>query len=71
MSDPAFLVTMASVGTLAVGITATAGLRGWQEWLELRRTQITGRGKKSGPTELRELRERVRRLESIASGTNH
>ena len=70
MSDPAALLALGSTATLAVGVTAVATLRAWHEWLELRREQIekngpprTGRG-----AELAALRERVKRLESIANG---
>ena len=70
MSDPATLVTLATAGTAAIGITAAAGLRGWQEWLDLRRAQLADpkRLRPDAPIELTELRARIRRLESIASG---
>lgn len=76
MSDPALMLSMASAGTLAIGLTATAALRGWQEWLDLRRLEIgarggPGRGRgRSGARrpEIVELKDRVRRLEAIANG---
>ncbi len=68
MSDPALLVAIAAAVTLAIGITVAACLRGWQEWLELRRDQIAEGRPAGGPGELRELRDRVRRLEAIADG---
>ena len=72
MTDPAALLTMASAGTLAVGISAAAALKGWHGWLDLRRVQRAGGGSRprSGRPDLTELRERVRRLEAIANGTN-
>lgn len=69
MTDPAIFVTLASAGTAAVGIATAAVLRGWQEYLDLRRAQVGNRHPRSGaPAELIELRARVRRLEAIASG---
>jgi hypothetical protein len=70
MSDPAALLALASTGTLALGVTAAATLKGWHEWLELRRLQIEkGKGRGSPRrTELVDLRERVKRLEAIANG---
>ena len=72
MSDPALLVSMASAGTLAIGLAAAAALKGWQEWLDVRRLEIGARsgnrkGSKDAP-DITELRARVRRLESIANG---
>jgi len=71
MSDPALLVSLASAGTLALGLTASVALRGWQEWLDLRRLEIARRGGRTGGNgrpDIADLRARVRRLESIASG---
>lgn len=72
MSDPALLVSIASAGTLAVGLAATAALKGWQEWLDVRRLEIGARGGgrkgSKGAREIADLRARVRRLESIANG---
>lgn len=70
MSDPATFVALGSAGTAAVAITAVVGLRGWQEWLDLRRAQLDERRplRRPGAPELTELRARVRRLEAIASG---
>ena len=70
MTDPAALLAFASAGTVALGVTAIATLKAWHEWLDLRRLEIE---KRRTPTtrrnnELAALRERVRRLESIANG---
>ena len=68
MQDPAALLAFAFAGTIGIGVASAAMLKGWQEWLELRRARIdTDRG--AGQSELGALRERVRRLEAIASGT--
>jgi hypothetical protein len=71
MSDPATLVALGSAATAAVGITAAASLRGWQDWLDLRRMELStgaSRPTRRTPVDISELRERVRRLEAIATG---
>ncbi len=71
MTDPASLVALSASGVLAVALASAAALRGWSEWLELRRVEL-GRGR-PGPgrrSELAELRARVRRLEAIADGAD-
>jgi hypothetical protein len=64
------LALIAFAGTAAAGLAlaSAAALRGWNQWLALRRLEVS-RGKRPAPGELRALRERVRRLEAIASGT--
>ena len=65
---------------LAVMITATAALKGWQGWLELKQRELNLR---SGPAEIEggsregaarieicDLKERIRKLEAIASGVD-
>lgn len=75
MSDPIVLVTLASTGIAALSIASAAALRGWNGWLELKRLEIggpdrMGRGPPSPAAriELADLKERVRKLEAIASG---
>ena len=53
---------------LAVTLVSFAGLRAWRQWLELKRAQLSGRGPIAARAELGELRRRVRRLETLASG---
>ncbi len=75
MTDPAMLMTMASAAIVGLGIVSTAMLRGWRGWLEIKRLEVESR---SGPSaaghaprpELADLRERVRKLEAIASGVD-
>jgi hypothetical protein len=73
MTDPESLIALSGSGLLAVGLSSAVLLKGWKGWLELRRSQLAARhgtGPASGAAsgEVRELRERVRRLEAIASG---
>jgi hypothetical protein len=72
MSDPMALVTLASSGVVATGIAAFAGLRGWQGWLDLKRLELAGnRQEPRSPAmeriEMADLKERIRKLEAIAS----
>ena len=53
----------------ATGMTAFAALKGWQEWLDVRRSTIESRRRQSPRRTIADLRERVRRLEAIANGT--
>ena len=42
MSEPMTLLALASFGLLALGIAVTAGLKGWQGWLDLKRYELAG-----------------------------
>ena len=76
MIDAASQVTIASAGIVGLGIVSTAMLRAWREWLEVRRLQIEGERRRvqSPPSavtsEITGLKERVRKLEAIASGVD-
>jgi hypothetical protein len=73
MSEAMITVTMASFGLVGLSIATFAGLRGWQGWLEVKRLELAGavRQQRRSPAgdmiEMADLRERVRKLESIAS----
>jgi hypothetical protein len=74
--DP-FVITATS-GLIAVIVIAAALLRAWQGWLELKRQELdrslarpsTDEGSSIGTAriELADLKERIRKLEAIASG---
>ena len=76
MIDAASLVTIASAGIVGFGILSTAMLRGWTGWLEVKRLQIEGGGRQAPSSrpvvgsEITVLKERVRKLEAIASGVD-
>ena len=61
------------LGLGGLSIATFAGLRGWQGWLEVKRIELAGsiRQERRSPAgdmiEMADLRERVRKLESIAS----
>lgn len=62
------LLTLGTAGLAATGMTAVAALRGWQDWLDVRRSAIEAQGEESPRRTIAELRQRVRRLEAIATG---
>ena len=73
MTDPTMLIMASSAALVGVGIASAATLRAWTGWLELKRLELdaSGRGRATGARdkpELKELKERVRKLEAIASG---
>ncbi len=74
MYDPASLAALSGSGLLAIGLASGALLKAWHGWLELRRIEIAGRPVGEGRprsgvrNEVSDLRERIRRLEAIASG---
>ena len=70
-------LTVAMIGAcilLAMGLASFAGLKGWQAWLDFKRLELAAQtGDHSlppatGRIELADLKERVRKLEAIASG---
>jgi hypothetical protein len=75
MTEPMTMAVMASSGLAATGMTVFAGLRGWQGWLDLKRLEISGQARPAegarGPAmeriEIADLKERIRKLEAIAS----
>ncbi len=73
MTDPSMIVTAASVGLVGFGIISAASLRAWNSWLELKRLELSGspHGRSAATAakpDIAELKERVRKLEAIASG---
>jgi hypothetical protein len=73
MADPNLLVATFSIGILAIALSTGAALRAWQGWLDLRRAEIGGdrspRAATGTRVEIARLRDRVRRLEAIANGS--
>jgi len=73
MSDPMTMITVASASLAGLSIATFAGLRGWQGWLEVKRLELAGSPRREGRSaagemiEVADLKERVRKLESIAS----
>jgi hypothetical protein len=77
MSEPITMIAMGSFGLVGLGIALLAALRGWQGWLELKRLELTTGGARRSDErphggagdliEMADLRERIRKLESIAA----
>ena len=75
MSEPMTTMILASFGLAGVGMAVYAFLKGWQGWLELKRMELAGHGRQSDSTrgpaieriEIADLKERIRKLEAIAS----
>ena len=74
MNEAMTTITIASFGLLALSIALFTALKGWQGWLEVKRLELAGtavrrepRGPAADLIELADLRERVRKLESIAA----
>jgi hypothetical protein len=67
--------TLAMAGFALTGLALLLGaaLKGWQGWLELKRLELSGGARRDGPAgpgeriELADLKERIRKLESLAA----
>ena len=72
--EPLSVAMLGASILLAMGLACVAGLRGWQAWLDYKRLELAaqtgdhGLPPASGRIELADLKERVRKLEAIASG---
>jgi hypothetical protein len=74
--DPTLVLTAGLL--VAVIVLAGAALRAWQGWLDLKRSELDrapagrstdeGSGIGTARIELADLKERIRKLEAIASG---
>ena len=76
MIDPTTTLALAGIALAALGLTGHLLLKGWRDWLDLRRLEVAGRdGGGGAPSpgsriELADLKERVRKLEGIAAGVD-
>jgi hypothetical protein len=72
MTEPMTMMAMAGSGLVGLTIALAAALKGWQGWLDLKRLELSGHGQQPrSPAmeriEIADLKERIRKLESIAS----
>jgi hypothetical protein len=65
MTAEASLLILGATLVAAAGLLSAAFLKAWSGWLELRRVQLGGG---TAAPQLRALKDRVRRLEALASG---
>lgn len=74
-------IVIAATSLTAIAIVALAMLRGWQGWLSLKEHELervpsrmrdvdTGSALGSARIEISDLKERIRKLEAIASGVD-
>lgn len=74
MMDPLSIGLIGATTLAGMGLTAAACLKGWKEWLDLKRLELAAGGgdpvlpPAGGRIELADLKERVRKLEAIANG---
>ena len=73
MTEPLTFVAMAGFGLVALSIALLAALKGWQGWLDLKRLELAGHRQSEARSpaferiEMADLKERIRKLESIAA----
>ncbi len=82
MTDPNLYLTTAAAGLAGLGMICLAALAGWRGWLALKAQELSTFGAHSptseGPNlpnasariEIADLKERIRKLEAIASGVD-
>ena len=72
--EPLSIALIAGSVLIGLGTAAWAALKGWNDWLELKRLELCHDGADrhlppaGGRIELADLKERVRKLEAIAAG---
>tara|TARA_B100000929_G_scaffold207194_1_gene165121 strand:+ start:309 stop:548 length:240 start_codon:yes stop_codon:yes gene_type:complete len=74
-NDPTTVLTIAGFTFAALLTLSLIGLRGWRDWLQLKRDELEairpeGLDSRAGGSriEVADLKERIRKLEAIASG---
>jgi hypothetical protein len=72
--EPISIALIGASVLLAVTLASVVGLKGWQSWLDFKRLELASQigdhnlPPATGRIELADLKERVRKLEAIASG---
>ncbi|MDT9598935.1 hypothetical protein [Sphingosinicella rhizophila] len=73
MNEPMTAIALAGFALVGLTIALVAILKGWHGWLELKRLELSGlqgqsaRSPAGDRIEMADLKERVRKLESIAA----
>jgi hypothetical protein len=73
MNEPLTTIVIAGIALVGLTMVMAAALKGWQGWLELKRLEL--KGSQNGATslgageriEVADLKERIRKLESLAA----
>ncbi len=71
--DPLSMALLGATVLAALATASWAALKGWQGWLELKRMELAGHVRQDGRgpamerIEIADLKERIRKLEAIAS----
>lgn len=74
--EPTFYLIIGSFMLVSISLVTLASLRGWREWIELKRAELEtlrpvseGAGlSTTSRIEVADLKERVKKLEAIAAG---
>jgi|JI7StandDraft_1071085.scaffolds.fasta_scaffold16892_2 hypothetical protein len=74
--EPTFYLIISSFMLVSIGLVTLASLRGWREWIALKRAELetlrpVGEGAGLSTVsriEVADLKERVKKLEAIAAG---
>lgn len=81
MTDLSLSLISAAMAMVGLTIVSLVALRGWGQWIALRRAELEQCQRADGPAadtasntgsriEIADLRERVRKLEAIAAGVD-
>lgn len=83
MTDQTIYLSSAAMGLISVGLMSVVALRGWRDWIGLKRFELehasvggfsaepeAGNRATGNRIEMADLRERVRKLEAIAAGVD-
>lgn len=76
MQDPYITLTIALASLIGLAMLTNAMLRGWRDWISLKRLEMeNGHADQGGPSpasriEIADLKERIRKLEAIAAGVD-
>ena len=76
MTDPISIALIGATVITAIVAASLAALKGWQQWLDYKRLELAGSVEQGlaptgGRIEIADLKERVRKLEAIASGIDY
>ncbi len=73
MQEPAIFLITAGFTLIGITVVSLIALRGWRDWIALKSRELEQQRENNPPTatsriEVADLKERIRKLEAIASG---